>query len=147
MTGAMTRLRLFRPLLSRLLLSLAIVTCVLGLSESAMASSPPIGTGAVAGIEDDAGHPSHQHSGFTAAAATQAAPTPTDGHAGHGDGDGMHAVGCMVAVGVAAIAFLLVLGLLGVARGAESGRRLRGRARAGLQPRPPSLTTLCIQRV
>jgi hypothetical protein len=134
-----------RPLLSRLLLSLAIVTCVLGLSDAAMASGAPAPTHAASAITDDTGHPAHQH--VAASAPAQAAPAPSDGHTGHGEGAGVHAVGCMVAVGVAAIAFLLVLGFFQMSRGTESTKRLRARVRAGRHPRPPNLITLCVQRV
>lgn len=136
-----------RALLTRLLLSLAIVTCVLGLSESARAqSTAPVPTAAVA-AGDGQGQPGQQDAVVPALAPVQVAPTAPDGHAGHGEGAGVHAIGCMVAVGVAAIAFLLVLRFFELSRGAEPGPRLRVRARSGLQPRPPSLTTLCVQRV
>lgn len=136
-----------RPLLSRLLLSLAIVTCVLGLSEAATASSAPPAAHAASAITTDAGHLAHQHALVAESAPVQAAPAPADGHAGHGEGAGVHAVGCMVAVGAAAIAFLLVLGFFEMSRGAAAAQRLRARVRAGLHPRPPNLTTLCVQRV
>ena len=134
-----------RPLLSRLLLSLAIVTCVLGLSDAAMASGAPPAAHPASASTGDTTHSAHQHA--AASAPTQAAPAPSDGHAGHGEGAGVHAVGCMVAVGVAAIAFLLVLGFFEMSRSAAAAQRLRTRVLAGLRPRPPSLTTLCVQRV
>jgi hypothetical protein len=143
----MTAFGRVRPLLSRLLLSLAIVTCVLGLSDAATASSAPPAAYAASASTTDTGHAAHQHAGVASSAPVQAAPAPADGHAGHGEGAGVHAVGCMVAVGVAAIAFLLALGFFQMSGGAESTKRLRARVRAGRHPRPPNLTTLCVQRV
>ena len=144
MANAMlSRVRVSR-LLARLLLSLAVLTCVLGASGSAgPAYAGASGPAVPAVLAYDA------HAGHTAAAdpAVRPAPPGSDGHGGHGDGSGAHLIGCMIAAGVLALTLLIVLSLGGPRTCRASVRRLHGRVRAGLQARPPDLAVLCIQRI
>ena len=135
MTGA----RLNR-LLSRSLLSLAIVTCLLGLPQASAAAFGGTAGAPVVAALDLPGHGSAKDVAL--------APTPPsrEGHAAHDEGAAVHVVGCMVALGILAFALLMLTVLQAGSLGA-AGRRLRARVRAGLQPRPPSLVSLCILRV
>ena len=139
----LSRARLSR-LLARVLLSLAVLTCVLGASGSAgFAYVGAEGPAVPAVLAYDA------HGGHTAAAdpAVRPAPPTADGHGGHGDGSGAHLIGCMIAAGILAWTLLIVLSIAEVCGVRACARRLRGRVRAGLQARPPDLSLLCIQRV
>lgn len=136
----MTASRL-RSLLSRSLLSVAIVTCLLGLPQASAA--------AFAGTVEVSVAPAHDSPGHAAAQGDRVAPVAStpDAHPGHDEAAGVHAVGCMVAVGILAFAVLLTLAVLQAGGLGAASRRLRARVRAGLQPRPPSLAFLGILRV
>jgi hypothetical protein len=144
--------------ITRLLLSVAVLMCVLGLAEggagaehsggSAFAASMPMPMPMpmpmtaldvrLAGVGDEAGF---------ASVALPASPKG-GGHAGHGDSEGAHVVNCMVSTGALAMSVLALPGVAGPALiPAAPATRLRSAMLAVRYPRPPDRATLCVQRV
>ncbi|MGQ0842813.1 MAG: hypothetical protein ACT4QF_01640 [Sporichthyaceae bacterium] len=139
-----TRLAAVAP---RLLMLAAVFFCVFGFAVHDAAESAVAGHAhtAVAGPSSEAGHADHSDAVPTALAADPV--HPLDGHDGH-TGDGDHAINCMpsAATSPAVMAPAADLAVAPVVADVAAPRFAAFSTPAVL-PRPPDLSSLCVQRV
>ena len=88
-----------RHVITRLLLSVAVLLCVLGLAEGGASAAANQGVSAIAAPMATHGDAGVQilHGGMAGmGVSAHGASAPPGGHSGHGDSNGMHMVNCMV---------------------------------------------------
>ncbi len=139
-----------RDALPRLLVSLAVLLCLLGLGES-MPNGRAVSHG------DTAVAPSHamHDTGHATAPGSVSTVADSTGHSAHGatgHGEhGFHAASCMVAVMATAVPLVISTASSDVALGAWSPATSRGRLERGptvaVCADPPDPSALCVQRV
>jgi hypothetical protein len=141
-----------RHALPRLLVSLAVLLCLLGLGESMPdGGADSHGDSAVAASAHSMRDMTHASAAGSASAVAESTDHSAHGAAGgHGE-HGFHAAGCMVAVMATAVPFVVSTVTSDIGPGAWSPATSSGRLERGptiaVGADPPDLSALCVQRV
>ena len=148
LTGAMISPVRSSRLAPRLVLLFAVLTCLLGLGQTSSVAQTADMAAMPAVASADSGRSAHQMATPAQATDEPSAPSPASGRGGHG-GDAGHAMDCMSATAVAALGAIALAGAADLISPVLSApiSGLHAAVLAVSYPRPPDITTPCVQRI